>query len=250
LVGGAPVAWLPSVDPEVVIWSDLKSHVFHATFLANPFAIPAASPVYGGEARTPRTEADGHTESHFNYLILMGGDYGPWSASAGTYYPARYIRLLPFQRDVRAKQAALVFRARATFEWLAFSAMYFRVRQDDPEGDGLWNGENDEDETQGIPYALREDTVRLGASVELFEMKGSLDTVLTRGEYQEEPAFGLDFKHLQLGTTLSREFGHYVRMNVHVNYHIENNHFERDDGTERRQTRTQLDYGGAFEFQF
>jgi hypothetical protein len=250
LIGGAPVLWLPSVDPAVVVWSDLKSHVFHATFLANPFAIPAGSTIYGGGVIEPRTRRDRHTESSFNYLILMGADYGPWSASVGTYYPARFIRMAPLERDVRATRASLTFRARATFEQLAFRALYFRTRQSAANGRGLGDGNGETYETEGTSYALAEDTLRLGATVDAFEMRGALDAVVTLGTYEEVPAFDLAFQHLQLGLTLSREFGHYVRMNVHTNYHVEHNEFTSTAATNSSDTRAEFDYGGAFEFQF
>ncbi len=250
LIGGAPVLWLPSVDPAVVVWSDLKSHVFHATFLANPFAIPAGSTIYGGGVIEPRTRRDRHTESSFNYLILMGADYGPWSASLGTYYPARFIRMAPIERDVRATRASLVFRARATFEQLAFRVLYFRTRQSVANGRGLGDAHGDTQDADGPPYALSEDAVRLGATVEAFETQGSLDAVVQRGTYEESPTFDLAFQHLQLGLTISREFGHYVRMNVHTNYHVEHNEFTSSTAANSSETRTELDYGGAFEFQF
>lgn len=250
LIGGAPVLWLPSVDPAVVVWSDLKSHVFHATFLVNPFAIPAGTTIYGAGAIEPRTRRDRHTESSFNYLILMGGDYGPWSASVGTYYPARFIRMLPLERDVRANRAALVFRARATFQQLTLRALYFRTRQSSANGRGLGDGNGGTYETEGVPYALSEDAVRLGATVDAFETQGSLDAVATQGTYDEVPAFDLAFRHLQLGLTISREFGHYVRMNVHLNYHVEHNEFTSATAVNSSDSRAELDYGGAFEFQF
>lgn len=246
LLGGAPVPWLPTVDPEVVIWSDLKSHVFHATFLANPFAIPAGTETFGGEPVSPRG-GDRHTEALFNYLILMGADYGPWSASVGTYYPSRFVRILPIETEINARRAALVFRARAVFERVSLNAMYFRNRQhrafsmDDQD---MFEGR------QVDEYELNEDTVRLGVVAEAFDTRGTLDAVLVLGRYEETPTFDLEFRHIQFGSTLSREFGHYVRMNLHVNYHIEKNDFSSVMLQDSSETRRRFDYGGAFEFQF
>ena len=62
--------------------------------------------------------------------------------------------------------------------------------------------------------------------------------------------FELDFRHYQIGSTISREFGHYVRMNLHANYHIESNDFVEEDGSSHDGTEQIFDYGGAFEFQF
>ncbi|HEU5074548.1 MAG TPA: hypothetical protein VFU02_10250, partial [Polyangiaceae bacterium] len=138
LIGGAPIPWLPTVDPKLVLWSDLKSHLFHATFLANPLAVPAGTPVYLGDAKLPAsTEQSYHTEPNFNYLILMGIDVGPWSASMGTYYPLRYIKAKKQVREVSARHAGLTFRARAIWAALELHAMYFRSRQSASDGKGL-----------------------------------------------------------------------------------------------------------------
>jgi hypothetical protein len=236
LLGGAPSPWLPTVQPWVVLWSDLKSHIFHATFMTNPFAIPAGTSTFFNGTIEPHTEADHHTESSFNYLILMGGDYGPWSASVGTHYPTRFFRILPLEREVTATRAGLVFRARATFDHLAFRALYYRTRQADDDRDGLYEQRDDD-----IVYSWREDVVRVGASAKLFDTEASLDAVVNRGTY----------RHYQLGATLSREFGHYVRMNVHANYYLEQNRVRGGEITpDGSTTRRQFDYGGAFEFQF
>jgi hypothetical protein len=246
LVGGAPVPWLPTVDPEVVIWSDLKSHVFHATFLANPFAIPAGTRTFFDGPLGPIASRDRYTEARFNYLILMGGDYGPWSASLGTFYPSRFIRIEPTEAELNAKRAGLVFRARAVFEQLSFNAMYFRNRQR-----VTTNPEAEDSSAGGFEtFPLREDTLRFGVAAEVFDTRGSLDAVLATGEYDETPNFSLEFRHLEFGASLSREFGHYVRLNLHLNYHVEMNEFTSVALPDSSETARRLDYGGAFEFQF
>lgn len=246
LIGGAPSPWLPTVEPRVVLWSDLKSHVFHATFMTNPFAIPAGTSTFFNGVIEPNTEADHHTENSFNYLILMGGDYGPWSASVGTYYPTRFFRVLPLQREVTATRASLVFRARLTFDRLAFRALYYRTRQARGDGEGLY-----ETVDQGIAYSWRDDTLRIGASAELFDTDASVDVVMNRGDYREGADIEFQYRHYQVGATLSREFGHYVRMNVHVNHYLEQNQVHGGQATpDGSTTRRQFDYGGAFEFQF
>jgi len=246
LLGGAPIPWLPTVDPKVVLWSDLKSHIFHATFLANPVAVPAGTPIYIDGAIPPSTKASYHTEPHFNYLILMGGDFGPWSGSMGTYYPARYIKAKVQEREVSASHSGLVFRARAIWDALELRALYFRSRQSGSDGKGL----TIKGEEPDADYTLNEDTVRGGATARLFDFDLVLDGVINFGRHADSNGFELDFRHYQIGSTISREFGHYVRMNLHANYHIESNDFVEEDGSSHDGTEQIFDYGGAFEFQF
>lgn len=246
LLGGAPIPWLPTIDPKLVLWSDLKSHIFHATFLANPVAIPAGTAVYVNGPLPPYTESSYHTEPHFNYLILMGADYGPWSASLGTYYPVRYIKGKSQVREVDATRSALAFRARLIFDRVEFRALYFRNRQERSDAKGLHVEQNFGAEG----YSLSEDTVRTGVVLDAFESQLSVDAVVSRGAHQSSDGFKLDFRDYQLGATISREFGHYVRMNIQTNYHIEHNDFDDETGAEQQVTRRLFDYGGAFEFQF
>lgn len=251
LVGGAPIPWLPTVDPKLVLWSDLKSHLFHATFLANPLALPAGTPVYLGDAALPPyTEHSYQTEPNFNYLILMGIDFGPWSASMGTYYPVRYIKGKRQVREVSARHAGLVFRARAIWTALELHALYFRSRQSASASKGLAIEDPIADDSENKSYILDEDTVRAGATARVFDTDLALDAVVSRGVHTDSGGFDLTFRHYQLGATISREFGHYVRMNVHTNYHIESNDFVEEDGVTNDATEYVLDYGGAFEFQF
>jgi len=251
LIGGAPIPWLPTVDPKLVLWSDLKSHLFHATFLANPLALPAGTPVYLGDAGLePYTKRSYQTEPHFNYLILMGVDFGPWSASVGTYYPVRYIKAKQQVREVSARRAGLTFRTRAVWNALELHALYFRSRQSGEDGKGLSIDNPIVDDADQKDYILNEDTVRAGATATVFETDLALDAVLSRGHHEDSDGFDLAFRHYQLGGTISREFGHYVRMNVHTNYHIEQNDFVEEDGSTHDGTEYIFDYGGAFEFQF
>ena len=251
LIGGAPIPWLPTVDPKVVLWSDLKSHLFHATFLANPLALPAGTPVYLGDAGlTPYTDHSYQTEPHFNYLILMGIDFGPWSASVGTYYPVRYIKGKKQAREVDARHAGLTFRARAIWNALELHALYFRSRQSGENGKGLTIENPIVENFEEKNYILNEDTVRAGATATLFETDLALDAVVSRGHHEDSDGFDLAFRHYQLGATISREFGHYVRMNLHTNYHVESNDFVEEDQSTHDATEYVLDYGGAFEFQF
>lgn len=251
LIGGAPIPWLPTVDPQLVLWSDLKSHLFHATFLANPVALPAGTRVYLEDgALPPYTERSYHTESNFNYLILMGIDVGPWSASMGTYYPARYIKGKRQQREVSARRAGLAFRARAIWTAFELRALYFRSRQSADDGQGLTFEDQLVDDVNDKSYVLDEDTVRAGATARVFDTDLALDAVVSRGEHDDSQGFELSFRHYQLGATISREFGHYVRMNVHANYHIESDDFTEEDGAKSSATEYVFDYGGAFEFQF
>jgi hypothetical protein len=250
LLGGAPIPWLPTVDPKVVLWSDLKSHIFHATFLANPVAVPAGTPIYIDGAIPPSTDASYHTEPHFNYLILMGGDFGPWSGSMGTYYPSRYMKAKAQKREVSAMRSGLVFRARAIWDALELRALYFRSRQSGSDGQGL-SLESSPSEVEAIAnYTLHEDTVRAGATARLFDTDLVLDGVVNYGRHADSNGYELEFRHYQIGSTISREFGHYVRMNVHANYHIESNYFVEEDGSSHDATQQIFDYGGAFEFQF
>src|SRR5690606_14457671 len=173
-----------------------------------------------------------------------------WSASMGTYYPARYIKGKRQQREVSARRAGLAFRARAIWTAFELRALYFRSRQSADDGQGLTFEDQLVDDVSDKSYVLDEDTVRAGATARVFDTDLALDAVVSRGEHDDSQGFELSFRHYQLGATISREFGHYVRMNVHANYHIESDDFTEEDGAKSSATEYVFDYGGAFEFQF
>jgi hypothetical protein len=237
---------LPHAGPSLSVRSDLKSHFFHAYFAGHLPSLAAGSSAFVANELIPRYPGRGAVDDLYNYLMLMGGDWGPWSLSVGTLY--RNFRLGLFEsqeRELTAEAASKVVRLGMTGRSYALRLLYFRTRQSRDEGStGNYNS---------IPtqHQLRMDTVRAGVT---WEPKAWLqlgaDEIFSRGQYWEGNAQGqTKLKIFQAMTHLfvRQTFSDYISVMALVTFRQFHNSTTPDLGI---KSFADYDLGGAIEFLF
>lgn len=214
LIGTATHEALPFVRPTLSASSDVKSHFFHATLVAQLPALPAESDAFlvdNGELRAKTVT------SSFNYLILMGVDYWRLSASFGPAYLAFRLGDMEQGLTVPATSVSYVFRLQyRAARWDARALYYLTRLSETPEETG-----------SPVGYAAKSDTIRLGVSAKLpWRIGVSLDQIFTVGslamEGEPAPATSADFEHThfrsETALMIGAEFGRYIAVKAHVRF--------------------------------
>ena len=108
-VGATISPWLPNFEPIFGFTSDLKSHIFNASFIGNISALPAGTPIAKGSSPM-KNPADIRIETNYNYMALMGADWGPFSLSFGTFFPVFILYSHEHYRQVLASRLTPTFK--------------------------------------------------------------------------------------------------------------------------------------------
>lgn len=117
-IGTTDSEWIPELYPAPVIQSEVKTHFFNTVFAGNMnlAALPAGSRLYtsDGDSLTYTNSLNysynPYVEINFNYMLLLGGDYGPYSASLGMFYPVYAININYHVREITAAETSPAFR--------------------------------------------------------------------------------------------------------------------------------------------
>jgi hypothetical protein len=256
-IGVALSPWLPVLSPTMSFQSDVKSHFFNATFVGHLPSLPAGNSAFRDETALLPQGTTPAVDELYNYLALMGGDWGQFSVSGGVLY--RDLRIA-FSKTDRREISADAMSPVARVMWigprLRVRAMYFRTRQNRSHGEGrrsLPIGDSDESETPG--YKLSLDTVRAGCDLEAFhDLSLSVDQVLTMGSYREPTAASLDLTHAFSSFALTAQFSRYVA--VRGLFTLEHRRYDITPAASNAAlkpgltTRTNYHLGGTLEFLF
>jgi hypothetical protein len=255
-LGAAVSPWLPIVEPTFSFQSDVKSHFFTASFVAHLLSLPAGNAAFVDleQGLLPQGTTPAVDEL-YNYLVLMGGDYGPFSVSAGVMY--RSVRVAfsaEERREISADTATPVARLMWIGPRLRVRAMYFRTRQDRPHAEG-WHGLA-ASSFSANGYELSLDSLRAGVDVGLpFDLSLSADQVLTFGSYRETSVASMDILHALSSVVLTAQFSRYVATKGYFN--LLHRRYETGVGSGAPSsivpgstTRTNYQLGGALEFLF
>lgn len=116
----------PAVKSVFAVRSDLKAHLFHTHISGDIRGLPGGSSIYTKDYRAALNEKMGGTseiQTGINYVLLMGGDFGPLSASVGYYYPIHFIRVGDRFREILASRQSYAFRGMWTTSKLRFRAI-------------------------------------------------------------------------------------------------------------------------------
>lgn len=261
-VGSVPVEYLPTVEPLMVFRSDLKSHVFHATFVGNLDALSA-----GTEYFTPAQENlpfdsskpsfKAHSAASINYMALMGGDWGPWSASVGTYFPNYMVQVRQEFREVLGSKLAPLFR-------VMFTGTNYRIRgvvgQTRLQADsGVVDTQVSRHENLSVvgyldSFKFDSEYLRVGIDYRVNpELDLTLDQLWLNGAYQETLTTtsrnSMDFVHLITQASVRHNFGEYVALRVFLNFFKVDEDYDFS-GLNESDSTSELTYGGTFEFIF
>jgi hypothetical protein len=256
-IGVALSPWLPVLQPTLSFQSDVKSHFFTATFVGHLASLPAGSSAFDAEQGLLPQGTTPAVDELYNYLALMGGDWGPLSLSGGVMY--RDLRIAFSARDRReisADAMSPVARVMWVGTRLRVRAMYFRTRQDRPHGEGRRSlPQQDTWGTPPVGYRLALDSLRAGFDLDVFrELSLSADQVLTFGSYREPGTASLDLVHAFSSLVLTAQFSRYVAVKGHLN--IDHRRYDvspdvsAPDLTSGLTTRTNVHLGGTLEFLF
>ncbi|MCB0367479.1 MAG: hypothetical protein H6624_02885 [Bdellovibrionaceae bacterium] len=261
-VGSLPIEYLPTVEPLMTFRSDLKSHIFHATFVGNLSALAA-----GTEYFTPAQDQlpidpskpsfRAHSAASVNYMALMGGDWGPWSLSVGTYFPVFMVQVRNEFREILASKLAPVFR-------LMYTGPNFRLRgligQTQLDGDGgVSDTQVSRDENLSVvgylqSYDFDSQYVRVGVDYQFNpELEFTLDQLWLQASYEENLVTSarnaMDFSHLVTQASVRHFFGEYVALRAYINFFkVEEDY--NFSGFKEVDSTSQITYGGTFEFIF
>ncbi|MGE3758677.1 MAG: hypothetical protein AB7H97_13020, partial [Pseudobdellovibrionaceae bacterium] len=172
---GTPVVeWTPTFTPPFVIRTEVKSHLFHASFVGNlPFISAGADRFYWDPdlnfSDLAKSKSSLFAGISFNYMALMGFDWGPWSASFGTYFPifAAYGYPQHEYREILATSVSPIFRLMYTGPNWRLRGVYSQT--DNKKNSGIENKDlNHESNPEFCPTCSTES---VGKSIGRFDLK-------------------------------------------------------------------------------
>ena len=254
VLGSSHIEWVPNLEPVFAVRSDLKSHIFNASFAGNIIALPAGESYFFAAESFTIPDSDISLNTHFNYLALMGGDWGPYSFSFGSFYPVYLVKVNDEIREVLASTVSPTLRFLYTKDKLRFRIVYSRTRKT------LDSGEQDRQiRVSSLMFSdldnfkFSNDFFRVGLDYDFTDkIKIGLDEVILKGKYSET-ASGIDnsfdFTHLNTSLSIKYQFGHFVSLKVHFNYYLRHYDYEFF-GVAREKDDNSPTYGGVFEFVF
>lgn len=256
-LGSRPVEWLPNVEPVFMVRSDVKAHLFSASFVGNPQALAQGD----GFIIDNRFQFEGFFSQRdpgevlvltsFNQLALTALDLGRYSFAGGLFYPVFGIQGNGIFREIFSPEASPMARFIYTTSSLQFRALASKIRisSEDPTNDEIQLVQSEEMRSPGaLPvasqglidvltrFSLRTDFYRAGIDFNVTkELLLGVDEVLLRGNYEETldgERFDLKFEHLVTAFRYRQNFGEQAGLSAYVNYF-------------RRKSETQTASGGT-----
>lgn len=242
---------LPYVGPLFLIRSDFKSHFFSGSFEGNIESLSAGSNVsFDGEDKSP---VDIHTDTtdvlrprmveSFNYLAVMGADFGPFSLGIGSYFPVHRVRFNESNyRDLLAYKMSPLVRIIYTKKWITMRVLISQSRYkyevnslgdqlselsqiSNPE---LFSGEfpndfSEQAQEETLPpeigdFDFTKRFVRISGDIDVYEgVKLVGGGVFTYGYYNElsyDTRNKLEFNNIMLSAGIEHQFSHYVNLKL------------------------------------
>lgn len=249
--------FLPNAEPVFSLRSDVKSHIFHGMFIGNVAGVPAGQSIFldnGGELF--KLDQEITVQPSFNYLVMMGGDYGPYSLSVGFYYPDYGIKVHKEYREVRGSSPTYAVRAMYTTRDYRVRAITGFTRYDKGKSgkDDLLSRTGTNGEIQSVDSFEFNSTFIRGGIDYTFNprLKASLDGIIVNGSYKERKGTinsDLRFNRLTIQGSVTQSFGNYVSLTGYANVlqnNFDTNFNNSPDKVEQRETR----FFGTFEFIF
>lgn len=251
----------PSAENFLGLETELKSHLFHASFTGNLSALAAGSSYYTHSLSFLERQASATERSHFapgfNYIALMGVDYGQWSGSFGTYFPIFAFIADNSFREILSPRVQSIFR-------LMFTVPKFQARLLYSKGEvGKESGVNDRDisidATTSVigfveRFALSYDYVNADVRYKVTdELSASAQVIVVKGNYREVSPLlqtnSFDFDHTTWVASVRQQFGDYVSLTGTVRLYQQTQKFSFG-GQIHDEPLSKTVFGGAFEFVF
>jgi hypothetical protein len=254
VIGGKSQEWLPNAEPVASIRSDVKSHLFHAVFIGSLAGVSAGSSVFLEKGLVDINDQV-TVDPGFNYLAMMGADYGPYTASIGFFYPTFAIKVRDERREVLGAHPSYALRAMYTGAKIRLRAIASYTHYDNSaatKDDVLARtGESDLDHPES--YEFSSTFWRAGVDYDFSKaLKVSLDGILLQGNYKEVRATqssDIKFDRVTVQGSVTQSFSDYVSITGYVDlvqHTFESNFLNIDQDREQRETRA----FATFEFIF
>ncbi len=254
VVGSKVQEFTPHTEPLFALRSDVKSHFFHGMFVGNVAGVPAGQNFLLDGAM----EMSGPSQvvATFNYMALMGGDYGPYSLSFGFYYPNFGIKIGEEYREVLGSHPSYAVR-------VMYTTNRFRLRvigagtsydSDRATKDDVLRrvGEHGSKETVDT-FSFSAVFIRGGLDFALTEkIKVGADLTSVTGNYKETvagQANDIRFLKMNIQPYIQQNFSNYVSLTAYAN--IFNNTYEWNfNNVGDRKDQRETVFFGTFEFIF
>lgn len=252
--GSKPNEFLPNAEPVFGFRSDVKSHFFHAHFSGNFVGLPAGERVFVGTIQ--KLSEDLTAQPSFNYMAMMGGDYGPYSLSVGFYFPTYGIRVRDEYREVLGSRPSYAIRGmytKAKFRVRAIGALTDYESHSPTEEDVA--ARTTEDGITFAPSYFRFDSIFIRGGIDYSfseKMKFGADLISVTGNYKEQVGAqrnDIKFNRATAQVYFRQSFSHYVSLTGYANFlqhTYESNFLNSDKDREQRETT----FFGTFEFIF
>ena len=266
-IGSVAIEYLPSLDPDYVFRSNLKSHLFHASFVGNLKGISAGTEVFtpSKDAWLEHLENDEEYSSRaapsFNYLAFMGADWEAHSFSIGTYFANQVMvvfdkkqKLSEF-REILASNVSPIFMYSYFHDRLKWSVIFSSSSTSSNNVKDLDLSMDEDTSVEGTisSYNYKSRFLRANADYQIssnLSVGGSAITYVA--EYSEFVTLTQNFMnmdHTMLQLRAKHSFGEYVAIILKVNNHM----LKRDysfNGFNKSETEDGTSIGGSFEFVF
>lgn len=260
-VGFFQMRYAPSVESFFGAATELKSHLFHASFNGNLMALSAGSSYYSKIrdlfSRAPSTTERAHFAPGFNYMALMGVDYGAWSGSFGTYFPTFAVIADNDFREVLSPKGQSIFRVMYTTPKVQVMALFSRGQLG--KNDGITDRDIVADSQIGgiglidsfslsYNYLNTDITYRFNS-----ELSAGLQMIVVKGDYREVSPSGANnsfgFDHTTFAANVRHQFGDYVGLTGIVRSYSQKQTFSFETKA-HSEPLTRTVFGGVFEFIF
>lgn len=230
-LGQQRLEFSPYALPTFALRNDLKAHVFHTHLSGDVRGLPGGSRVYKeiGYKSDSKDKFGGDTEvqTGINYVLLMGGDFGPASGSIGYYYPSHFFRVGDQLREVMANRQSYAFRvmwttARFRLHGITSTYQFDSTAATDKD---IYNSEYDYYSPLSATnymitrYNFKGKFLRGGIDWDISATnRASLDVVTTDGEYSgirtTGTVEGFSFTKRSIIAAIYQDFGDYVGLGV------------------------------------
>jgi len=262
VIGTKNHEFLPNTEPVFALRTDVKSHIFHATFIGNVVGLAAGDNVFLGSSNGLKLKQTLDVQPSLNYLAMMGGDFGPYSLSGGLYYPTFGIRVGDEVREVLGSEASYAMRAMYTKrDWRVrvIGSLTDYQKGVTTKEDVLADSVANVDRETVSSYKFDAVFLRGGLEYELSRrLSIAVDGIYVGGNYKETQVYGnsplpqsSDIRFTKFTTQfhVRQTFGRYVAISAFANLiqnSYESNFLNKDQDKEIRETH----FFGTMEFIF
>ena len=246
-IGSKPVDVLPTVEPQLSVQSDIKSHFLTGTFVGNPLCLTGGSECllslfgmtyFNFYEQLDKSEHNIYTQ--FNYLVLTGVEFQEYSFSAGFYYPVFGIVANEMFREITSTKSSPMVRFMHVTKDLSVRVIYSwtHLNSNSPSEDGMGIVASQELPTFSPNselldflnmYDLETEYLRVNINYDITdELNIGISEVVFQGEYKENffaEDYKLDFLHFTSSLSIRQGFSEYTAIKAEVNHFLKYNDY-------------------------